>query len=48
MKRDDLTTDERLLYMPMWEHVAMGATVDASNSSRMMEQLETILQKVAA
>lgn len=26
----------------------LGATVDASNSSRMMEQLETILQKVAA
>lgn len=26
----------------------LGATVDASDSSRMMEQLETILQKVAA
>ena len=24
MKRDDLTTDERLLYMPTWERVAMG------------------------
>lgn len=26
MKRNDLTTDERLTYMPMWERVAMGAT----------------------
>ena len=25
MKRDDLTPDERLLYMPMWERVALGA-----------------------
>lgn len=25
MKRDDLTTDERLLYMPTWERVALGA-----------------------
>lgn len=25
MKRNDLTPDERLLYMPMWERVALGA-----------------------
>ena len=48
MKRNDLTADERMLYMPTWERVALGATVDASNSSRMMEQLEKIVQKVAA
>lgn len=48
MKRDDLTTDERMLYMPAWERVALGATIDASDSRRMMEQLKNILQKVAA
>ena len=25
MKRNDLTTDERIIYMPMWERVALGA-----------------------
>jgi hypothetical protein len=25
MKRDDLTTDERILYMPTWERLALGA-----------------------
>lgn len=25
MKRNDLTTDERLTYMPTWERVALGA-----------------------
>ena len=25
MKRNDLTTDERMLYMPTWERVALGA-----------------------
>lgn len=25
MKRDELTTNERLLYMPTWERVALGA-----------------------
>lgn len=25
MKRDDLTTDERIIYMPAWERVALGA-----------------------
>lgn len=25
MKRDNLTTDERLLYMPLWEKVGLGA-----------------------
>lgn len=25
MKRNDLTADERLLYMPTWERVALGA-----------------------
>lgn len=24
MKRNDLTTDERLTYMPTWERVALG------------------------
>lgn len=24
MKRDDLTTEERLLYMPTWEKVLIG------------------------
>ena len=24
MKRDDLTTEERLTYMPMWERLALG------------------------
>ena len=25
MKRSDLTADERIIYMPTWERVAMGA-----------------------
>ena len=25
MKRSDLTADERMLYMPAWERVALGA-----------------------
>ena len=25
MKRDDLTADERIIYMPTWERVALGA-----------------------
>ena len=25
MKRNDLTTDERIIYMPTWERVALGA-----------------------
>ena len=25
MKRSDLTTDERIIYMPTWEKVALGA-----------------------
>lgn len=25
MKRNDLTTDERIIYMPTWEKVALGA-----------------------
>lgn len=25
MKRDDLTTEERLTYMPVWEKVGLGA-----------------------
>ena len=24
MKRNDLTTDERIIYMPTWERVALG------------------------
>ena len=24
MKRNDLTTDERMLYMPMWEKIGLG------------------------
>ena len=24
MKRNELTTDERLLYMPTWEKIALG------------------------
>ena len=25
MKRNDLTADERIIYMPTWERVALGA-----------------------